>query len=88
MIKVDPSLVWEPVLEGGAWLWDPHSIPADFTDGGQWFKVSGDAGVFKMRKPRKYDNNQLGGTDEDELVDPDVFFQCCVSSDVDPTVIS
>jgi hypothetical protein len=57
MIKVDNSVVWEPVLEGGPCLWDPQGIPVDFTDCGAWIKVSGDAGVFKMTKPKKSDNN-------------------------------
>ena len=86
MIKVDSTLLWEPFLEGGERLWNPHGIPADFTDCGQWIKVSGDAGVFAMRKPRKNDN-ATRGADEEELVDPEVYFQFCVSCDVDPTFI-
>jgi hypothetical protein len=85
MLKVDPTLVWEPVLEGGERLWDPQGIPADFTDCGQWIKVSGDAGVFAMRKPRKNDNAR--GVDDEELLDPEVYFQICVSCDVDPAFI-
>ena len=89
MIKVDSSLVWEPVLEGGACLWDPQGIPADFTDCGQWIKVSGDAGVFEMWKPRKNynDKDRNRGEDEEELIDPEVFFQFCASFDVEPTFI-
>jgi len=90
MVKVDASIVWEPVLEGGARLWDPQGIPADFTDCGQWIKVSGDAGVFEMRKPRKTDNdkNQSQGEDDDALVNPEVWFQFCILSDVDADTIS
>ena len=86
MIKVDSTLLWEPVLDGGERLWDPQGIPADFTDCGQWIKVSGDAGVFSMRKSRKKDNSARGADDK-ELVDPEVYFQFCVSCDVDPTFI-
>ena len=90
MVKVDATLVWEPVIEGGVRLWDPQGIPADFTDCGQWIKVSGDAGVFEMRKPRKTDSakGQLQGVEEDELVNPEVWFQFCISSDVDADIIS
>jgi hypothetical protein len=90
MVKVDTTLVWEPVLEGGARLWDPQGIPTDFTDCGQWIKVSGDAGVFEMRKPRKTDGDksQLHRDDEDELVNPEIWFQFCISSDVDAETIS
>ncbi len=90
MVKVDATLVWEPVLDGGARLWDPQGIPADFTDCGQWIKVSGDAGVFEMKKPRKsdMDKGQLQGVDEDDLVNPEVWFQFCISCDVDVDIIS
>ncbi len=90
MVKVDATLVWEPVIEGGARFWDPQGIPADFTDCGQWIKVSGNARVFKMRKPRKTDSakGQLQGVEEDELVNPEVWFQFCISSDVDADIIS
>jgi len=72
----------------GVRLWDPQGIPADFTDCGQWIKVSGDAGVFEMRKPRKNDNkNQARGDDEEDWIDPEVYFQFGVSCDVDPTLI-
>ena len=85
MIKVDSTLLWEPVLEGGARLWDPQGIPAGLTDCGQWIKVSGDAGVFAMRKPRKSDNSRVD--DGEELIVSEVYFQFCVSCDVDPTLI-
>jgi hypothetical protein len=90
MVKVDPTLVWEPVLDGGSRLWDPQGLPADFTDCGQWIKVSGDAGVFEMKKPRKsdMDRGQLQGVDEDELMNPEVWFQFCLSCDVDVDIIS
>jgi hypothetical protein len=85
MIKVDASVVWEPVQERGARLWDPQGIPADFTDCGTWIKVSGDAGVFEMRKPRQNVREKRNrGGDDDDLVDPEVYFQCCISCDVDP----
>ena len=86
MLKVEKSVVWEPELEGGPRLWDPQGIPANFTDCGAWIKVSGDAGVFEMRKPKKNDNerNTHRRDDEDELIDPEVYFQCCISCDVDP----
>ena len=89
MVKVDATLVWEPVIEGGVHLWDPQGIPADFTDCGQWIRVSGNAGVFEMRKPRKTDSakGQLQGVEEDELVNPGVWFQFCISSDVDADII-
>jgi len=54
-------------------------------DCGTWIKVSGDAGVFEMRKPRQNvkEKRNRGGEDDD-LVDPEVYFQCCISCDVDP----
>ena len=58
----------------------------DFTDCGAWIKVSGDAGVFEMRKSKKNDNNRRGD-DEDELVDPEIYFQCCISFEVETEFI-
>lgn len=86
MTKVDNSVVWEPVMEGGPRLWDPQGIPADFTDCGAWIKVSGDAGVFEMRKPRKNEQNNQA-MDSDALVDPEVYFQCCISCDMEADFI-
>ena len=86
MVKVDQSVVWESVMEGGDPLWDPQGIPADFTDCGAWLKVSGDAGVFEMRKPRKNENNKQS-EDEDALVDLKIYFQCCISCDMETDLI-
>ena len=61
-----------------------------FPDCGAWIKVSGNAGVFGMRKPRKNDNDdkgKRGGEDDDELVDPEVDSQCCISCDEEPEII-
>jgi len=90
MLKVDETVLFEPEREGEWRLFDPQGLPTDFTDCGVWIKVSGNAGVFEMRKPRKSDNDgraRRGGDEEDELVDPEVYFQCCISCDVDPEVI-
>jgi hypothetical protein len=86
MVKVDKTVVWESVMEGGDPMWDPQGIPIDFTDCGAWLKVSGDAGVFEMRKARKNENSRRAG-DEDALVDPEIYFQCCISCDVEPDII-
>ena len=67
-------------------MWDPQGIPIDFTDCGAWLKVSGDAGVFEMRKSRKNENSRRA-VDEDALVDPEIYFQCCISCDVEPDLI-
>ena len=89
MLKVDKSVIWELEREGGPRLFDPHGLPTDFTDCGAWVKVSGDVGVFEMRKPKKNDNNKgrHGGNDEDDLIDPEVYFQCCISCDEEPVLI-
>lgn len=89
MLKVDESVILEPEREGGVRLFDPQGLPTDFTDCGVWIKVSGNAGVFEMRKPRKNDDNKARrrGDDEDDLIDPEVYFQCCISSDEEPEVI-
>lgn len=86
MIKVDKSVEWEPMVEGSSRLWDPQGIPTDFTDCGAWIKLSGDAGVFEMRKPRKSENTNQA-LDADALVDPEVYFQCCISCDMDADFI-
>lgn len=86
MLKVDESVLFEPEREGSLRLFDPHELPTDFTDCGAWIKVSGNAGVFEMRKPRKNEAKR-GGEDEDELIDPEVYFQCCISCDEEPEVI-
>ena len=85
MVKVDKVVVLESVMAEGEKMWDPQGIPADFTDCGAWLKVSGDAGVFEMRKPRRGDNTRK--VDDDELVDPEVYFQCCISCDMEPELI-
>ncbi len=50
--------------------------------------MSGDAGVFEMRKPRQNvkEKRNRGGVDDD-LVDPEVYFQCCISCDVEPELL-
>ena len=89
MLKVDGSVVLEPEREGDIRLFDPQGLPTDFTDCGVWIKVSGNAGVFEMRKPRKTEDDKARrrGDDEDDLIDPEVYFQCCISSDEEPEVI-
>jgi hypothetical protein len=89
MLKVDGSVVLEPEREGDIRLFDPQGLPTDFTDCGVWIKVSGNAGVFEMRKPRKSEDDKARrrGDDEDDLIDPEVYFQCCISSDEEPEVI-
>ena len=67
-------------------MWDPQGMPADFTDCGVWLKVSGDTGVFGMRKLRKQENNRRAD-DADALVDPEIYFQCCISCDIEPELI-
>ena len=64
----------------------PTSDPSRFTYCGMWIKVSGDAGVFEMQKPRQNDKDKgkWGGVDEEDLVDPEVYFQCCISCEVEP----
>jgi hypothetical protein len=87
MLKVDKSVILEPEREGGPRLFDPQGLPTDFTECGAWIKVSGNAGVFEMRKPRKSDEGNRGGEADDELIDPEVYFQCCISCDEEPEVI-
>jgi hypothetical protein len=42
-----------------------------------------------MRKPRKTDGDkgQFQGADDDELVNPEIWFQFCILSDVDADII-
>jgi hypothetical protein len=60
MLKMDETVLLEPEREGEWQLFDPQGLPTDFTDCGVWIKVSGNAGVFEMRKPRKNDNDGRG----------------------------
>ena len=61
MLKVDKSVIFEPERDGGPRLFDPQSLPTDFTECGAWIKVSGNAGVFEMRKSRKNEEGNRGG---------------------------
>ena len=57
MLKIDKSVLVEPEKEGGPRLFVPQGLPMVFTDCVAWIKVSGNAGVFEMWKPRKNDND-------------------------------
>jgi hypothetical protein len=82
-LKVDESVVFEPIEEGGKRAFEPSELPFDHTDLGIWVQKGGNK-VFEMKKPRK--NNKKNSIDEDEeaLLHPEVYFTFAISCDMDP----
>jgi hypothetical protein len=85
-LKVDETVVFEPIEEGGKRAFEPSELPFDHTDLGNWVQKGGNK-VFEMKKPKK--NNKKNSVDEDEeaLLHPEVYFTFALSCDMDPQKI-
>ena len=60
-------------------LLKPTDIPFCHTEMGEHIKVSGGKKSFKMKKPWRVDNKN--GGDDEELQDPEVYFDFAVLTD-------
>ena len=85
--KVDPTFVIEPAQEGkkkGRWE-KPSDVPFNYTDLGASIRVADNA-RFEKVKPWGIRATNADGT-EVGMVDPEVYFTMCFSSDIDPKII-
>ena len=86
-LKVDPTFVIEPAQEGdktGKWE-KPSDVPFNYTDLGAAIRVAENARFEKVKPWGKRATN-TDGTEVD-MVDPEVYFTMCFSSDIDPEII-
>ena len=81
--KVDEHFVINSCKEGGKNFSEMTDVPTNMTDLGANIKTNGNSWSFEMKKRWKRNTNQ-GEVDEEELVNPEVYFSFAMSCDVEP----